>query len=298
MEKPLGTDDHCKLPMLRLFSIFMLITLSVTAQEFDFEFLRHDYEKYRFTEVKLRPDFTNLDYALYDSLQHCQQLVNHHVAYPLRDKRYRTDPSKIQDRVFMVDEIIDQKNIINSGSPLGYPVFVLREIETGDTLYFKYNPNSMDRFPFVVNGVAGDELEFCHLLKKKEMPFSEGENVHTPNRGNIEQAPVSLHRITDANGTHFNIHLRTYGTRPHSRVKGVTIYLRDGSRISRNNATILFTQTKYGYEYSAIIKLNPDELQMLLQSSIAKHQLYIYNYDVPKKFGHQLMMLTRCLKKM
>ena len=181
---------------------------------------------------------------------------------------------------------------------MGYPIFQLRDSETSDTLYFKYNPNSMDRFPFMVNGVIGDEDEFCHLLEKKELPFSEGVYIRTPNRGTIETAPVSLHRTTDANGTHYNLHLRTYGTRPHSRVKGVKVYLKDGSRITRNNAGIRFTQTAYGYEYSASIKLNADELDLLLQSPIAKQQLYIYSFDVTEAFGHQLMMLSRCLKQL
>jgi hypothetical protein len=284
--------------VIRAITILSLLTLSVTAQEFGFEFFRYDYEKYRFAALKLRPNHPHLDYMLYDSLQHCQQLVNHHVAFPLKEKRYRTDPAQIERRVFVVDDIIDQSSIMSGGSFLGYPIFQLRDSETSDTLYFKYNPNSMDRFPFMVNGVIGDEDEFCHLLEKKELPFSEGVYIRTPNRGTIETAPVSLHRTTDANGTHYNLHLRTYGTRPHSRVKGVKVYLKDGSRITRNNAGIRFTQTAYGYEYSASIKLNADELDLLLQSPIAKQQLYIYSFDVTEAFGHQLMMLSRCLKQL
>lgn len=284
--------------MIRAIAIFSLLTLSVSAQDFDFEFFRYDYEKYRFASLKLRPHYPHLDYMLYDSLQHCKQLVNHHVAFPFKDKRYRTDPAQIQHRVFVVEDIIDQNSLMTGGSLLGYPIFQLVDRETSDTLYFKYNPNSVEQFPFMVNGIIGDEDEFCHLLEKKELPFSKGVYIRTPNRGTIETAPVSLHKITDINGTHYNLYLRSYGTRPHSRVKGVKVYLKDGSRIIRNNADIQFTQTSYGYEYNTSIKLNSDELELLLQNPIAKQQLYIYSYDVPEQFGHQLMMLTRCIKNM
>lgn len=284
--------------MLRGFCIFFLLPITTRSQDFQLKFLRNDFEKYLYTEVKLRPDHGNLDYMLYDSLEHCQQLVHQNVIHPLSGLRYRTDPKSIENRIFHVEEIILNKGNLNTGTFCSYPVFVLRDTQLGDTLYFKYNSNSIERFPFVVNGVVGDEDEYCHLLEKKKLTFSDGLYVHTPNRGTIENAPVSLHRVTEGTETYFTLHLRTYGTRPHSRVKGASVYLSDGSRIFRNYAPIRFEQTKYGYEYSTSIKLSSEELKLLMNSPVAKHQLYIYSYTVPKKFGHQLMMLSRCLEKL
>ena len=278
--------------MMRLVVLLLLVTNTVRSQEFELKFLRQNYEKYRYAEVKLREDHAALDYMLYDSLHHCQQLVNHHVAYPLEGVRYRTDPTRIKGRIFTVADILD-----NASSLLHYPVFILRDVAQGDSLYFKYNPNSIDKFPFIVNGVVGKEDEYCHLLEKKYLPITNEVYMHTPNRGTVQEVPLSLFKTTDGTQVNYMLHLRAYGTRPHSRVRGVSVYLNDGSRIYRNSAIIQFKQTKYGYEYSVSIRLSDNELEKLLNSTVSKHQLYIYNYQIPKAFGTQFMMLSKCLKK-
>lgn len=279
--------------MIRILGLLLLLPFAVRSQDFAFHFLRNEFEKYRFTKVKLRADHGALDYMLYDSLHLCMQKVNHRVTHPVPNFRYRTDPDFLKEKVFSVEQIINNHPGIGS-----HPVFMLKEVRSGDTLYFKYNPNSIAKFPFVVDGMVQEEDEFCHLLEKKELPFANVAYIRTPNRGTIQEVPVSLHKNIEDGKACYMLHLRTYGTRPHARVKGVSVYLSNGSRIYRNNAVIQFQETKHGYEYSASIKLSSDELEKLLNSTISKHQLYIYSLKLPQDIAHRFRMLTKCLTKM
>lgn len=282
--------------MFRVALIVLFLTKPVFGQEFVFNFLRNDFKKYLFSNLKLQPNHTHLDYMLYDSLHHCKQLVSVNVAEPMPNIPYRTNPKRFLDRIFSVDRIFNEPED-EAISASRYPIFLLRDVHSGDTVYFKYNPDYSHKFPFVVNGVSAEEDEYCHLIEQKQLPVASINYLHTPSRGSVDAAPVSLHRYKNGTKENYTLNLRTYGTRPHPRVKGVTVYLSDGSRIIRNDATITFKQTDTHYEYSASIKLTDSDLEKLQNNTIAKHELYIYKKEVDKPFANQLKMLAKCMAK-
>lgn len=282
--------------MIRIALIILFLTKSTFGQDFVFDFLRNDFERYLFSNFKLRPNHTNLDYMFYDSLHHCKQLVSVNVAKPMTNIPYRSNPKYFLDRVFSVKRIFNDTKTTTTAHT--YPIFLLRDIDNGDTIYFKYNPEYGSRFPFLVNGVSNEEDEYCHLIEHKQLPVASIEYLHTPCRGSVDAAPVSLHKYLNGSKTDYTLSLRTYGTRPHPRVKGATVYLSDGSRITRKNATIKFKQTGNYYEYNTSIKLSPSDLKKLQQATISKHELYIYIKDVPQDFSHQLRMLANCIEQM
>lgn len=282
--------------MFRVALIALFIAKPALGQEFVFNFLRNDFKKYLFTNLKLHPNHSHLDYMLYDSLHHCKQLVGVNVAEPMTNIPYRTNPKRFLDRVFSVEHIYNENESENRTASR-YPIFLLRDVHSGDTIYFKYNPDYSNKFPFVVDGITAEEDDYCHLIEHKQLPVASINYLHTPSRGSVDATPVSLHKYKNGSKENYTLHLRTYGTRPHARVKGVTVYLDDGSRIVRNDAVIRFTQNATHYEYSASIKLTDADLEKLQSTTIAKHELYIYKKEVDKTFANRLRLLAKCMAK-
>lgn len=279
--------------------MLVMLSLPAVAQDFSFNFLGQDFSKYRFSLLKVRDDHAGLEYMFYDSLKHCQALVSNRVSFPVKDKRYSSNVDSLRGKVFRVERILgrDGREPMVSGL-LDHPIFVLKDMTTNDTLYFKYDPHFSYKFPFEVSGVANEEDEHCHCIEKKELGFLGVTYLHTPSRGSVEQNPASVHKTVQDGKAAYSLNLRGYGTRPHSRVRGVTIIFKDGSRIIRNNAEVTAQTTEKGYEYSASIKLTPDELEKLRTVPIAKHRLYIYDTDLGTDYANKLKLLSRCISKL
>lgn len=279
---------------------FLLLCHTGFCQHYRFEFLGKEYDSYLNTLFQLRPNHFSLDHMFFDSLHHHKRNIGAPVSFALSDMRYRTSADSLAQRVFRVVHIVakGEQSMLMSVME-SYPVMVLQDVETKDTIYYRYDPYSSYRFPFLVKGLEVEEDRYCGAIKQKELSYGEGLYFHTSQRGDPVQCPVSAHKtVQKGGGKTYSLLLRCFGMRPHSRVKGVIVFLTDGSRIIRNDASITVNATTRGYEYRASIKLSTDELGRLQEIGIAKHRLYIYDQEVLSAFSHQFKMQIRCLTRL
>lgn len=285
--------------MRRWLPVLCLLWQAALGQEYSCEFLGKDYDRYLNTQFKLRPQHSSLDHMFFDDMNHEGRQIGAKVSFPLPDVRYRTCADSLIGRTFRVAQIFRNEQVpIFFSSVSSYPVMMLVDMVSEDTLYYRYDPYSMYRFPFVVQGLSDEEDVYCHQIQRKELTIGSGWYYHTPSRGAVSEVPISIHRtVQPEHSETFSIMLRCYGMRPHSRVRGVTVFLADGTRISRNDAVVSVSTTDRGYEYRASIKLSAEELNRLKQERIVKHRLYIYDQAVSVQFGHRLQMYARCISK-
>lgn len=250
-------------------------------------------------KVKVCPGRTNLEYSFYRNLEDCKPSLNGNVIFPLKERPYCTNVDSLSDNIYEVVNIVDPKaEFLGGGKLVQYPIFILKETTKEDTLCFKYDPINRYRFPFMVSGLAQEEDKYCNQILRREVDFANMVYYQTPSRGRVENAPTSIYRTLQVGDKDtYALQVRCYGTRPHSRVRGVTIFFLDGSRIVRNDAVVKVETTTRGYEYSAIIKLTVKELELLQSTPIAKQRIYIYDHEPDREFARILCLLSRCITK-
>jgi hypothetical protein len=269
------------------------------AQDYTFEFLGTEFNQYLNAQVKLKPEITSMPYMFYDSLEHCRSIVGNKVSFPERNVPYRTSTDSLIGRVFRIEQIVgaDGNDFVRR-TFLDRPIFVLRDEKRNTKLYFKYDPDYSYKFPFLVNGLPSVEDAVCHQITQQKLPLANVDYLHSPNRGPAHKNQVSIHKTSNGDDISYSLVLRGYGTRPHSRVSGVTVYLKDGSRIKRDNAVVTAEIKDSSFEYSANIKLSVGEVEMLSTSPIAKHRMYIFDTEIDASTAQRFCLYAKCILKM
>ncbi|PZR24411.1 MAG: hypothetical protein DI539_00095 [Flavobacterium psychrophilum] len=171
-------------------------------------------------------------------------------------------------------------------------VLTLESPETG-IIYYDYNTCAKKDFVFnVIGGIQFPEGYFCNGLEKgkKWISAAEGyvDEIHTPF---IED--VCLFRTAD---DQFKLRVAITTTNFKKKdIKGVTLELENGEKLSFPDAVIDVTQVGANYNLTTRprIKIDDSTLEKLQKSKIVRKIIGTYNADVND--GDMIMEYIKCL---
>lgn len=285
---------------LLLFTLLIgILTNNIFSQDFEKIYKGKDYKYYLGTELKVVGNtfksilFENLSDVKYNGKD---------VIYPDSERGYFSEKSKLFGRIFKVERIIgkDSKDYTgNYYSMSNLPIFMLRDVETLELIYFLYyykNCSSGYGFPFETKKNMSD-YDFCGDIEKKGDDFSD-EIKYTGNVISESGNYNSVIKIVNGTKEEFYLSLRVNGSTVNVKEKGVILLLDDKTKINLPNKDVDCNVSSDGssYEYSSFIRLNDEQLSILITKEIDKVRLYIYDYDFNKLSSLKFKEYLNCLK--
>jgi len=164
-------------------------------------------------------------------------------------------------------------------------------IENSDIgrLYFDYDPEGEDSFPFeVVGGLIFPEGFFCADFDIVTDKFTSEVTYRSPVKDQISFIKV-------INGDRENIYMRVkvYGRTLSIAKQGVVLLLKNGDKIVKSDEDIEVEVNGSGYTYSSFFGLTKQDLVILKNNSITDVRLYVYDSSVTN--GDLLREYARCL---
>jgi len=174
---------------------------------------------------------------------------------------------------------------VAEGKFYGNKMLVLFNPET-DTLFYDYSI----RYEHAcrLDLVSIPEGFYCSQIKVEEDKFS---NKTTLRTGLLEG--VSFTKIIDESGTRIYMSLGAYGSTLNVGISGVKVLLDNGDVLNFDVKVDANSGKGSGWEYSAFILLNDQDIKVLTQHSITDFRLYIHDRTV--KDGNKFKELLKCL---
>ncbi|MDA0175910.1 hypothetical protein OOZ35_00220 [Mesoflavibacter profundi] len=194
------------------------------------------------------------------------------------DGCYCTPYDQLNNKTFTVISIEDF--ILSS-----YKLLVLDNEETG-TVYYKYSIKYPTSLEFkVIDGLDFPEGYFCNKITTKTDKFTGDTTSRSPILDKVS--------FTKSNDDIY-LKLTTYGSTANVNKKGVIILLDNGKKIEKPEEKIDVDVDKYGYRYSAFIRLNNEDIELLSNNEITDYRLYIYDKSISN--GNVYKEYLKCLK--
>lgn len=164
------------------------------------------------------------------------------------------------------------------------------------TVYFKYSPEFAFLFPFkVIGGIKLPIDFFCSDLKTRIDKFTGDTTINSP----IVSGIYFMKLIKDKKQSIY-LYVQISGSTVNVNKKGLFFILDNGQKIMHPNAKIKVRVNDVipnDYFYSALIKLNPVDIDLLTHHRITDERLYIYDGTIDKEPGNLLKQYLKCLAK-
>lgn len=279
--------------------LFMMVTTVSFGQTYNEYYFGEDVQLYKNSLLIIDTTSTgNMSYLFYGDLKDCQTPYNDNVLYPTEKYKFSTDKSKLKNRVFIVDNIIDKTGKEFSGKPnrINAPILIIRDTLTNEIIYFKYDSKyatSSYGFPFLTNTTLPTEY-FCNKLQVKVDDFNGETTIQNPYTLTTKQM---VYKIIKNSDTTYYLRLTSYGSTVNVDGKGVIILFDDGTKFEKPNAKIDVEVGKKDYDYSCFISLTKDEVKLFATKKISKYRLYIYDTTINSFTSESLMNYFTCLLK-
>lgn len=271
---------------------------SFSQDSFESLFFGEEFSIYIGKELKVRDNslskFRNMFYLDFNE---ATKLFNPKVAYPI-DKDGTTSIDSLLNRVFTVSEILSIQGEPFSGSPdmRNVPIFVLKDVDANETIYFRYNNSKYYDFPFLIGGC--DFNCFNPLIKKNVDDFSGEIEFKTPFSIGQDWLPFFIIKSISKGKTTYYLKLTEKGSTLNVAEKGVYILFEDGSKIEKPNEKINVKAEKgTQWEYSAFISLTSSDLVALKTKKIKKYRLYIHDKELSSMEQSILMMFANAISE-
>ena len=160
-------------------------------------------------------------------------------------------------------------------------------------LYYDYNPTYDRDFLFeIIGGVVLPADFYCEEIEKSIDKFTSAIQ-YKASTGDL----VSIFKIEKNGSKTFYLSIGVYGaTVSGLNEKGVILLLKNNKKIEKPDERL---DTKYdgdlGYLYSAFIKLNDSDLELLKNNELTDARLYIF--DKSYSDNYKLIEFLKCLTK-
>lgn len=201
-------------------------------------------------------------------------------------ENYSSKYSDLVGKVFKVNSFKEYKfNYAKSKAKL-----VIENTETG-ILYFDYDAESEDGFPFeVVGGLVFPEGYFCNEISQSIDKFSGKITYSSPV---LDQIVVL--KVVDADKVNIYMSVNAYGSTISLAKKGVVLLLSDGTKIDKSDEDITVEVSGSGYRYSSFFQLTRQDVERLTNVAVTDVRLYIYDSSIAN--GEEVKEYIKCLGK-
>lgn len=202
-----------------------------------------------------------------------------------------SDYSKLVGKEFKVVEIYEMKPKY-SYSKKEYAL-KLENAEIG-VIYYNYDPRFEHTFELeVVGGLIYPEVFFCSKITNEKDKFENKETFYTP-----AEKGVSFVKVVENGVTIIYLSIHVYGNTLNVGEKGLYILFDDGSKYVNAEVKIdVKTSNGSGYDYSAFIRLTPDDLKNFSTKNMTDKRAYIYDGVIDKEASTKIKEYLKCLMK-
>jgi len=210
------------------------------------------------------------------------------VYKPIGYASFKSKYNSLVDKVFTV--VSYEKNKKDSSGNTYYLLLKNQDIKK---IYYKYDTTYEYGFPFeVIGGIDFPKDFFCKAISIKVDKFEKDRITY---RSPIEY-PVSFTKIINKDSKRFYLSITYKGSTFNVGEKGLTILFENGSKIEKPQQKIDVKMGKgKGFDYSAFIPLNEDDIIKLTNSKMTDIRMYVYDWKIQKGFYYQEYI--KCLIK-
>lgn len=122
------------------------------SQNFEKIFFGEDYSQYQGCLFKIDEKAPNYAFvsSFSEKASEFASNIGFKAIYPLKINFSETDKDSLLNRVFLLENINDENYKNGEQGWLKYPIFLLRDIENNELIYYKYNFSSAAYFPFLL----------------------------------------------------------------------------------------------------------------------------------------------------
>lgn len=133
----------------------------------------------------------------------------------------------------------------------------------------------------------------CSNITRTYDEFEKQTTLQTPILKNC-----GLTKVISEKGATYYLSLNAKGSMPSIGQAGVKVILSYNQMLSFPTAEIDIAVAESGYEYSAFIPLNADQLETLTKFKVLKWRLYVFDQDQSSEDGWRFKDQVNCLVKM
>jgi len=272
--------------------IFTVLFLNTNAQTFSPNFLGDDFLLYKGVKLKLKDDsISGFAFSFYSDLKYCNSNAEYNVIY--RDSKYpkNTIRDSLLNRIFIVEDIVDRDGISStSTSILDKPIFILKDIKTGQKIYYKYDND----FPFFTSPITIKESAMCSRIVKSVNEINGNIIYNSPVTNNNQPSFAVIEKYKTSSTIEYYLNLQTIDGKAKSEGSGIIIYFTDGTKLSKQ-ATINTLPKKDNFVYSVYVSLSEKELQQLSTKKINKFKLHVHEKNVTLIDSEKFKAYVNCI---
>jgi hypothetical protein len=284
--------------IILIISLYIFLIFSLKAQNFDNTFLGYDFKLYKGTFFKLNPKASGrFEHTFYGDLRHLQSRFDENILYPDTKYNFVTVKDSLSNRIFIVENIIDNTGAEFKGS--GYiddPIFTLIDTLTKQKIYFRYDPRYDFNFPFLTSSIKFDEAVLCSRLEKTVDDFTDEIQFTSPLSSNLKTSSVIIDKHIRKSDIMYFLNLRTHGSTVVVDGTGAIILFSDGTKLSKS-VKVNVKADKDGYEYYVYFPLTQSDLTLLSTATIKKFRLYIFDEAVNPIEADKFKIYVNCIIK-
>lgn len=275
----------------------LVFNLNTYGQNFTEYYLGEDVYLYKNALLRIDPKPTgNMSYMFYGSLNDCQTPLNNNVLYPEKEYSFNTEKSRLENRTFLVEQIVNKegKDFSGKANRSNTPILILKDTASGEFIYFKYDSKyatSSYGFPFLTSLTLSKNY-FCEKLEIKKDEFTGDITIQSPFSSSSKEC---IYKIISKSDTTYYLSLTATGSTLNIDSKGVIILFEDGSKLEKPNEKIDVKVGQKDFEYTCFIRVSKDELAKLCTNKISKYRLFIFDTSLSSFSGEKLRFYINCI---
>lgn len=139
------------------------------------------------------------------------------------------------------------------------------------------------------------ENSICSEIQKQFDEFNNETNYYTPGLINNEISSVIFSKYTKGAKSEFYIRLKSYGATVVIDGYDAAIIFTDNTKWNKHVKIDVDVEKDY-FEYTAFIKLTPDDILTFSKKNIKKFRLYIFDNEVDSLQSNNYKIYFNCLK--
>lgn len=269
---------------------FLLCANSFYSQEFNKKFFGTEWDQYLGAEFIVDSEaISGWSNSCYTDFESSLSLTSD-AAFASDEYDFKTDPNRLPEGPFKIVEILDSKDS-----------YKIRRDEArfkmlapdGTEFWFRYDSSYDWNFPWLVGDIEIDIESICSKISIDVDDFTDEKRIRTPYNGD-----VSITKIISNNQEIVYLSLNASGSTINVGEKGVIILMEDGSKLNFPDEKIDSKVGKYGYDYSAFIRIDDETLSKLTNVPIDKWRLYIYDKDLGETEAELFRIQIGCINEM
>lgn len=277
--------------------IFLLQIFVINAQSFQESFLGSDFMLYKGSLFKMKEGaISGFGHTFYSNLENCQKMYDDNVIYPDSRYKFNTVSDSLKNRIFRVEEIVNKDgNPFTKGNYFDKPIFILKDVNNEQIIYYKYDKQYEHNFPFLTAGLELDTEVLCAKLERRVDDFTSEIRINSPIFDGVKMSPIIIYKVINGNSSQYYLSLSADGSTLNVGESGLIILFEDGTKLERPNQKIDVEAGDSDFKYKAFISLTETDLEKFTSKKISKYRLYIYDKTINQGEGEKFTHFVKCV---